>query len=116
MNKLLAAVALIACAALNQAFAASISNGRELVERTNCAACHGPGLNKPASGDYPKLAGQHASYTYFALRAYQRGNGNPLFGRDNPVMHAQVQSFSESDMRDVAAYIESLPGDLVQKK
>jgi cytochrome c553 len=27
-----------------------------------------------------------------------------------------VQSLSQSDMKDIAAYVESLSGDLVQKK
>ena len=31
-------------------------------------------------------------------------------------MQAQVQSLSLSDMKDIGAYLESLPGDLVDKK
>ncbi|SDV50946.1 c-type cytochrome [Chitinasiproducens palmae] len=118
MNKLLAAVALAVLGSVvtAPASAANAANGREIIERSNCAACHGPGLAKPVSGEYPKLAGQYADYTYFALRAYQVGNANPLFGRDNAVMRAQVQSLSESELRDIAAYIQSLPSDLVTKK
>jgi cytochrome c553 len=44
------------------------------------------------------------------------GNGNPNFGRSNAIMSVQVQNLSQSDLKDLAAYIESLPGDLVQKK
>lgn len=44
------------------------------------------------------------------------GNGNPQLGRNNPIMQAQVQNLSQSDMKDIAAYVESLDGDLVQKK
>ncbi len=44
------------------------------------------------------------------------GNGNPHLGRNNAIMQAQVQSLSPSDMKDIAAYIESLDGALVQKK
>ena len=80
-----------------------------------CASCHGADGNS-AGGAYPKLAGQHSDYIYWALRQYQMGNGNPHFGRNNPIMQAQVQSLSQSDMKDIAAYIESLDGDLVQKK
>lgn len=118
MNKFLAAVALAVLGgmSINPAVAADLANGRTIIERSNCAACHGPGLAKPVSGEYPKLAGQYADYTYFALRAYQAGNTNPMFGRDNVVMRAQVQSLSEADLRDVAAYIQSLPSDLVQQK
>ena len=48
--------------------------------------------------------------------AADAGNGNPHFGRNNPIMQAQVQSLSPSDMNDIAAYIESLSGNLVDKK
>lgn len=114
-----ARAALAACAAvasIGTAHAANVANGHAIVERTNCAACHGVGLNKPVNPDYPKLAGQHADYIYWTLRQYQMGGGNPSFGRDNALMAAQVQSLSESDLKDIAAYVESLKGDLVLKK
>ncbi|QGZ54176.1 c-type cytochrome [Paraburkholderia acidiphila] len=110
------AFALAAALALSPAHAADVSNGKALADSHNCAACHGPGLNKPVSPEYPKLAGQHADYIYWALRQYQMGTGNPHLGRNNPIMQAQVQSLSQSDMKDIAAYIESLGGDLVNKK
>jgi cytochrome c553 len=111
-----AAAALVGIAAAGTAQAADVGNGKALSESHNCAACHGPGLNKPVSAEYPKLAGQHASYIYWALRQYQLGNGNPNFGRNNAIMSAQVQSLSQSDLKDIAAYIESLDGSLVLKK
>ena len=111
-----AALALAAALALHPAHAADASNGKALADSHNCAACHGPGLNKPVSPEYPKLAGQHADYIYWALRQYQMGTGNPHLGRNNPIMQAQVQSLSQNDMKDLAAYIESLKGDLVNKK
>ena len=111
-----AALALAAALALHPAHAADASNGKVLSDSHNCAACHGPGLNKPVSPEYPKLAGQHADYIYWALRQYQMGTGNPHLGRNNPIMQAQVQSLSQNDMKDLAAYIQSLKGDLVNKK
>jgi cytochrome c553 len=111
-----AAAVLMAVGTIGAAHAADISNGRAIVERTNCAACHGPGLNKPVSPDYPKLAGQHADYIYWALRQYQMGAHNENFGRDNAIMSAQVQSMSEGDLKDIAAYVESLKGDLIEQK
>lgn len=102
--------------ALQPAQAADASNGKVLADSHNCAACHGVNLNKPVSPEYPKLAGQHADYVYWALRQYQMGTGNPNFGRSNPIMQAQVQSLSERDLKDLAAYVESLKGDLVEKK
>ncbi|WJF91665.1 cytochrome c [Paraburkholderia bonniea] len=100
----------------NAAHAADAGNGKVLSDSHNCAACHGVKLNTPISPEYPKLAGQHADYTYWALRQYQMGTGNPHLGRNNAIMQAQVQSLSQSDMKDLAAYIESLKGDLVLKK
>jgi cytochrome c553 len=111
-----AAAALTAAVALQPAHAADASNGKVLADSHNCAACHGVNLNKPVSPEYPKLAGQHADYIYWALRQYQMGTGNPNFGRSNPIMQAQVQSLSERDLKDLAAYVESLKGDLVEKK
>ncbi|WP_322104939.1 cytochrome c [Paraburkholderia sp. J41] len=111
-----ATLALAAACAPLSVRAADVSNGKALADSHNCAACHGANLNKPVSPEYPKLAGQHADYIYWALRQYQMGNGNPHLGRSNPIMQAQVQSLSQSDMKDLAAYIESLKGDLVEKK
>ncbi|CAB3721442.1 c-type cytochrome [Paraburkholderia rhynchosiae] len=111
-----ASAAVFALLAASVAQAADAGNGKVLSESHNCAACHGANLNKPVSPEYPKLAGQHADYIYWALRQYQMGNGNPHLGRNNAIMQAQVQSLSQGDMKDIAAYIESLNGDLVQKK
>jgi cytochrome c553 len=111
-----ASAAVIGLVAANVAHAADAGNGKVLSDSHNCAACHGVNLNKPVSPEYPKLAGQHSDYVYWALRQYQMGNGNPHLGRNNPIMQAQVQSLSQSDMKDIAAYVESLNGDLVQKK
>jgi len=112
------AAALAAVLALDPALAhaADVANGKALADAHNCAACHGAGLNNPVSPAYPRLAGQHADYVFWALRQYQMGTGNPLLGRNNPIMQAQVQTLSENDLKDLAAYIESLPGSLVEKK
>jgi cytochrome c553 len=111
-----AMMGLMGLVAANAAHAADAGNGKVLADSHNCAACHGVNLNKPVSPEYPKLAGQHADYIYWSLRQYQMGNGNPHLGRNNAIMQAQVQSLSQSDMKDIAAYVESLSGDLVQKK
>lgn len=96
--------------------AANIEKGKTLVEKGNCVACHGAGLNAPVAPVYPKLAGQYADYVYYSLRAYKVGNSNPQFGRNNAVMAVQVKDWTEADMRDIAAYIASLPGSLVVRK
>ncbi|HTJ93487.1 MAG TPA: c-type cytochrome [Pararobbsia sp.] len=117
ISKLAAIAAFIGLAGVGAgAHAADADNGKNLVASHNCSACHGSNLNNPVSPEYPKLAGQFNDYLFFAMRSYQVGGGNPLFGRTSAIMAAQVQGLSESDLRDIAAYIESLPGDLVQKK
>jgi len=120
--------AVVLGAAAMSASAADIAAGKALVEKGGCVACHGKDLNAPISPDYPKLAGQHADYLYHALVAYQT-SGNPLVGRNNAIMAGQVKSnpavsgkdgkpreFTRKELKDIAAYIESLPGDLVLKK
>lgn len=95
--------------------AASIANGEALVAKNNCASCHGAGLNAPISPEYPRLAGQHADYLAHALAAYQIAD-NPQVGRGNAIMQGQVKALSKADIKDIAAYIASLPGNLVTKK
>jgi cytochrome c553 len=106
----------ILLSSIGLANAANPDKGQTLVEKGNCASCHGAGLNAPILPVYPKLAGQHADYLYYALHAYQVGNGNAQYGRSNAVMSSQVQPYSDSDLRDIAAYVSSLPGNLVIKK
>ena len=112
-------VALITAVLLSSigiANAANIANGQALVEKGNCASCHGTGLNAPILPTYPKLAGQYSDYLYYALKAYQVGNGNAQYGRNNAVMSSQVAAFSDADLHDIAAYVNSLPGNFVIKK
>ncbi|AGK47176.1 MULTISPECIES: c-type cytochrome [Burkholderia] len=114
--KTAAALALAAGFAIGTAHAADVAKGKELVESHNCAACHGAKLDNPINAEYPRLAGQHADYLVWAMRQYQMGLTNPLLGRSNAIMQAQVQSLSVADMKDIAAYLESLQGSLVFKK
>ena len=109
-------VTTIFLASISLAQASNIEKGKALAEKGNCVACHGAGLNNPILPAYPKLAGQYADYVYYALRAYKVGNSNPQFGRNNAIMAAQVASWTEADMQDIAAYIASLPGNFVVKK
>ncbi len=77
------------------AMAGDVSRGEEL--SAVCAACHGADGNS-ALGEWPKLAGQHAGYTYRQLKAYRDGD------RDNVIMYDQVKDLSDQDMRDLAAF------------
>ena len=111
-----ALITAILLSSVGLAQAANADKGQALVEKANCASCHGVGLNAPILPAYPKLAGQYSDYIYYALRAYQVGNTNPQFGRNNAVMSSQVQSFTDADLKDMAAYISKLPGNFVVKK
>jgi cytochrome c553 len=106
----------ILLSSINLASADNPDKGRALVEKANCASCHGAGLNTPILPAYPKIAGQYPDYLYYALRAYQVGNTNAQYGRNNAVMSSQVQAFSNTDLQDMAAYIASLPGNFVIKR
>jgi cytochrome c553 len=101
---------------LNPAHSASIDKGRAIVEKANCASCHGAGLNAPILPAYPKLAGQYPDYLYYSLKAYKVGNSNAQYGRNNAVMGSQVQAYTDADLQDISAYIASLPGNFVIKK
>ena len=78
------AVSLPLLMAAGSAAAADIAAGKP-GEKGNCATCHGADLKSPISPEYPKLAGQHASYLLHALLAYQTSN-SPLVGRSNAIM------------------------------
>lgn len=83
----------------------------ELLKKGNCAACHGENFSKPIDPSYPKLSGQHADYLTVALKAY-RIEGNPQVGRGNAIMAAQAKPYTLAELKAMAAYIASLPGDL----
>lgn len=83
----------------------------ELLTKGACASCHGADFNKPIAAAYPKLAGQHGDYLYASLRAYG-AQGSAQVGRNNAIMGAQVKAFSRSELKQMADYFASLPGDL----
>ncbi len=83
----------------------------ELLDRGACSSCHGANFTKPIDGSYPKIAGQYADYLYAALKSYKT-EGNPRVGRDNAIMGAQVKQFSHAELRAIAQYLASLPGEI----
>jgi cytochrome c553 len=66
-----------------------------------CAACHGADGNS-SNPAWPSLAGQHASYIYKQLMDFKQGR------RINAQMTGMVAPLNEDDMKDLAAYYESL--------
>ena len=79
--------------------------------KANCVSCHGANFSAPIDPSYPKLAGQHADYLYAALKAYQTDH-NPLIGRSNAIMMGMARPFTHPEIKAIAAYLGSLPGDL----
>lgn len=117
MNKIFAPIAaLFLCSlSLNAVAADRVAAGKAAAEKFNCASCHGADYNSPIDPSYPRLAGQHADYLERSLIAYQRG-ADVLNGRGNPIMGAQAKLLSRDDIRNIAVYLESLPGSLVLKR
>ncbi len=62
-----------------------------------CSACHGQNGHS-TNGEWPSLAGQHASYIVEQLKAFKSGQ------RANPVMAPMVAALGPDDMEDIAAY------------
>ena len=76
-----------------------------------CTKCHGANFNTPNDGSVAKLAGQHADYLYVALKSYKVPN-RPNVGRSHAVMGGQAKKYSNEELKELATYISSLPGDL----
>lgn len=108
-----AAIGLLASVSLHATAAGNIEAGKAAAQKYNCAACHGADYNKPIDPSYPKLAGQHRDYLEFSLIAYKRGGDGPN-GRANAIMGAQAKPLTHKDIKDIAAYLHSLPGTMTR--
>jgi cytochrome c553 len=86
---------------------------KALLDKANCASCHGANFSTPIDGTMPKLAGQHPDYLYAALRAYALPDASPVFGRGNAIMGGIIKGqFTLPELKKMADYIGSLPGDV----
>lgn len=76
---------------------------------TVCAACHGPDGNS-FNGDWPKLAGQHASYTAAQLAAFRcAATGQPKgcvarSSGNSALMVGQAANLSDADIAALAEH------------
>jgi len=77
----------------------------------SCTKCHGANFNTPNDGTVPKIAGQHADFLYMALKSYKVDRPGYV-GRSNGVMSGQAKKFTNAELKELAAYISSLPGEL----
>ncbi|HWU99066.1 MAG TPA: cytochrome c [Oxalicibacterium sp.] len=117
MKKIIAStvVLLSATISFNALAESQIEAGKAAVAKFNCASCHGADYNTPIDPAYPKLAGQHKDYLEHALVAYRRGAGASN-SRSNPIMGPLAKQLSDQDIKNIAAYLHSLPGTLVLRK
>ena len=103
MKSLLTAIALTVASTLVAAAESATKNvyvgsaDQGKAKSATCSACHGSDGNS-AAADYPKLAGQHASYLASTLRAYRDGS------RENAIMAGLAAVLSEEDIADLSAY------------
>ncbi len=87
--------------------AAQIARGHALAERS-CAACHGVDGNA-VGPQFPKLAGQGASYLERELEHFRAAHDGAQPLRHSPIMNPIAQSLSAQDRADLAAYYASQP-------
>jgi cytochrome c553 len=96
-------LSLVIASLTTMAFSAAPAEGDIEAGRTKsvtCAACHGPDGNSVVP-EWPKLAGQHASYLTKQLKDFKSGT------RKNPVMSPLVTPFGDQDIQDLSAYFAS---------
>ena len=76
------------------------------VKAYTCTGCHGiPGYNNVyPTYKVPKIAGQKYTYIVSALQAYKAGT------RKHSTMNLQAASLTQTDIEDIAAWLDSLGG------
>lgn len=82
--------------------AQNLENGRDINE--TCAGCHGALGQGGKKGEYPRLAGQRASYIEDQLRSFRaRKRVNiPM------IPYTEEREMHDADIVDVAAYLHSI--------
>jgi cytochrome c553 len=84
---------------------------KALLNKANCASCHGATFSNPIDPSYPKIGGQHADYLFVALKAYKVEN-NPKVGRGNAIMGGMAKQYTNPELKLLANYLSSVEGDL----
>ena len=91
-------------AAAPAAAAGDAAKGKTLFAR--CVSCHGQNAEKKALNNSKIIAGWDAAETEKALHGYKDGSyGGAMKG----TMKAQVANLSDADIKDIAAYVATLP-------
>lgn len=89
-----------------QAAEGDVERGKVLTD--TCKGCHALDSYNNVYPTYhvPRIGGQSYEYLVSALTLYREGN------RQHATMTAQAASYSDADIRDIAAYIASVTPDL----
>jgi cytochrome c553 len=82
-----------------------------LLQKGACVSCHGDNFSKPIDPSYPKIAGQHSDYLFVALKSYKT-EGHATWGRANPIMGGIAKQYSNPELKELANYLSTLPGEL----
>lgn len=101
-KKLIAAALSLAAGIAAAASAQDTEKGKEIL--AVCAACHGDNGQGGKRGEYPRIAGQQATYLAEQLRAFRARK------RINIPMYpyTQERELPDEDIRDVATYLASI--------
>ena len=75
--------------------------GQSAYSAKGCIGCHGAG-GKSTVPTYPSLAGQNADFVRKNLTDFRSG------ARKNPTMNAMAAGLSDTDINNLATYIDSL--------
>ncbi|MEX0732515.1 MAG: cytochrome c4 [Aquisalimonadaceae bacterium] len=70
-----------------------------------CIACHGPAGGGMAAAGFPRIGGQHATYTAQQLQQYRSGDRST---DGNRMMRAIAEKLSDEEIEAVASYISGL--------
>jgi cytochrome c553 len=81
--------------------------GDASVELPACASCHSPdGAGIPKN--YPRLAGQHADYTYAQLQAFKSGQRGGAKDANGAIMATIASRLTDAQMKALADYTQGL--------
>jgi cytochrome c553 len=97
MNKLIIVAALLTF----NSYAQDAQKGAELYKQ--CILCHGDKGDGNVAQKAPRISGQ---YDWYVLKQLQDMKAQKI--RKNPIMTPFLAKLSESDMKDLAAYISKL--------
>ena len=90
---------------------AATGRAAELLAEGKCDTCHGKNMSTPTDGTIPKIAGQHSDYLLVALKSYKAKN-NAHIGRNSASMVPVVEKLKNSELKQLANYLSSLPTEL----